>query len=180
MKFQFHTTRPLWREEGASDVYTETSQAQAFPILNITKHAKPDTVHPGDLLTYILAVSNTGQVTATNLIISDTMPISTTYQSCSGRDSCGGSNGVVTWMLGALPVNHLVYFTFTVRVGSYVNPDMNIVNQTYRVTSSAGVTATGVPITTTVSEWAIYMPLVVRNHPPTLQWRSPLRGMTVQ
>ncbi len=55
------------------------------PILNIYKddgYTPPaEQVDPGQTLTYTILYTNTGTMTATNLVLTDTIPLSTTYQS---------------------------------------------------------------------------------------------------
>jgi len=117
-----------------------------LPSLHITKTVEPAAVLPGDLLTYTLTVSNTGLGEATGLLISDTVPSNTSYQSCSGGDSCSESGGVVIWTVAALPAGEQVQVSFTVRVGADVKYGTSIVNQTYAVSCIQGVTAEGAPV----------------------------------
>ncbi|NIO71783.1 MAG: hypothetical protein GTN71_22840, partial [Anaerolineae bacterium] len=49
-------------EEGATGVYTETSQARVTPMLEVSKEADPDPVQAGAPLTYTIYVTNTGNV----------------------------------------------------------------------------------------------------------------------
>ena len=121
-----------------------------LPSLCITKTAEPAVVPPGDLLTYTLTVSNAGLGDALGLFISDTVPADTAYQSCSGGDGCGESGGVVTWTVAALPGGGQGPVTFIVRVGSDVVSGTSIINQTYGVTCTQGVSAAGTPVSTTV------------------------------
>jgi len=115
------------------------------PSLEISKTAEPASVLPGGLLTYTLTVVNNGLGDATDLLISDTVPADTMYQpgSCSGGDSCGYSDGVVSWSRAALLVDEQVQVSFTVQVGEDVEPGTFIANQTYGVSCSQGVTALG-------------------------------------
>nr|HID12668.1 DUF11 domain-containing protein [Anaerolineae bacterium] len=117
-----------------------------LPSLHITKTVEPAAVLPGDLLTYTLTVSNTWLGEATGLLISDTVPSNTSYQSCSGGDSCSESGGVVIWTVAALPAGEQVQVSFTVRVGADVKYGTSIVNQTYAVSCIQGVTAEGAPV----------------------------------
>lgn len=69
--------------EGATGIYTVTSQAQVTPALSVTKHANTDWVLPGDPLTYTLAVTNTGNITLT-ATITDILPLNVTLGDISG------------------------------------------------------------------------------------------------
>ena len=136
--------------ENNSGFVTTTVQ---MPSLSITKTAEPVAVHTGGLLTYTLTVSNAGKGDATGLVVSDTVPLSTTYQSCGGGDLCGPNSGnsVVTWTVASLPAGEQVPVIFTVQVNGDVVSGTTILNQTYDVTCTQGLTGTGVPVGTTVT-----------------------------
>jgi uncharacterized repeat protein (TIGR01451 family) len=68
----------------------------------IVKTATPNgTVREGDPLTYSLAVTNNGPATATNVIVTDTLPPDVTYLS-SNPPQCSEANGIVTCLLGTM------------------------------------------------------------------------------
>jgi uncharacterized repeat protein (TIGR01451 family) len=65
---------------------------------SLTKTADPAVVQAGGLLTYTLAWAVSGNEPAFGVTISDTVPVSTTYQACYGGLWCGlEPGGVVTW-----------------------------------------------------------------------------------
>jgi len=133
-----------------SGLVTTTIQ---IPSLSITKTAEPAAVPTGGLLTYTLTISNAGKGDATRLVISDTVPLSTTYQSCGGGDLCGssGGNSVVTWTMASLLAGEQASVAFTVQVNDDVVSGTTILNQTYDVTCTQGLTGTGVPVGTAVA-----------------------------
>lgn len=55
---------------------------------------------PGGLVTYTLTISNTGNITATGVVITDTLPAFTSFVSASNGGTAVG--GIVTWSVGAL------------------------------------------------------------------------------
>jgi uncharacterized repeat protein (TIGR01451 family) len=59
--------------EGASGIYTATTQAQVTPALTVSKQANSATVRAGELLTYTIRITNTGNITLTG-IVTDTLP----------------------------------------------------------------------------------------------------------
>ncbi|CAG0935748.1 hypothetical protein TFLX_04598 [Thermoflexales bacterium] len=64
--------------------------------LVIEKTASPDPVDPGAILTYTLSVTNSGPYTATNVIVTDTLPIGFTGYPSGGTDwSCGAPGNIV-------------------------------------------------------------------------------------
>jgi uncharacterized repeat protein (TIGR01451 family) len=114
------------------------------PILSISKTAASNAVACTPL-TYTLRVSNTGNVTATSVVITDAVPSGTDYLRCQGG-TCGQSGGVVTWSTLTVPPHQTIDVSFTVRAN-----EGTLVNNSYRVTSSAEgiVSPWGAPITTT-------------------------------
>ncbi len=122
--------------EGATGIYTETSQAQVTPMLAVTKQAHPDPVQAGEPLTYTLRVTNTGNVTLTAMI-TDVLPDRVT------------PGGVRAWTT-TLPMTDGAWtetVVVTVEMG-YAGPLTNVVRVTteegamgvYTETSQAGIT----------------------------------------
>ena len=70
--------------------------------ISLSKSAAPSPVQAGDLLTYTIAYTVTGNEPAFDVTISDTLPLGTTYQDCHGGLSCGPTGGVVTWYLSSV------------------------------------------------------------------------------
>jgi uncharacterized repeat protein (TIGR01451 family) len=70
----------------------------------IVKTATPSpNVADGDILTYSLAVTNNGPATATNVIVTDTLPSAVTYESASSTaGTCSEADSVVTCLLGSM------------------------------------------------------------------------------
>jgi uncharacterized repeat protein (TIGR01451 family) len=101
------------------------------PELTITKTA-PATVNAGDPITYTLTVANSGTTTATNLLITDTLPAGATYLS-------GGSHtgDVISWSVPNLPVSA------TTQVSFAVTASQTIVNSDYSVRADGGLIALG-------------------------------------
>jgi uncharacterized repeat protein (TIGR01451 family) len=85
---------------GLTDTDAVTTPVQSSHSLSVTKTASPSPVQAGELLTYTLAWAVSGNEPAFGVTISDTVPVSTTYQACYGGLSCGHAGGVVTWALG--------------------------------------------------------------------------------
>lgn len=67
--------------------------------LLVTKIAAPSPVGAGSNLTYTVIVTNRGPNTATSVILTDFLPINTTFVSAS---NCGQAGGVVTCNLGTI------------------------------------------------------------------------------
>ncbi len=134
--------------EGLTDTDTITTPVGSAPILHLAKSSTDGNglpLRPGDLLTYTLVVSNTGNETATNVTVSDTIPAHTTYVpgSIAGGDSRSDAGlPVLVWTINTLPPNVPVYLTFAVTVNIPLTDGLPIVN-------TGAVTATQVPTPTT-------------------------------
>ncbi len=116
------------------------------PVLRITKTASPDLVTVGSPLLYQIKVSNLGQQ-ATLLVITDTIPVNTSY--ILGSASSGGMlvGDQVQWYLPVLNPGESLTLTFQVKVLG----GNEITNASYAVRCDEGVSAYGEPVTTRVS-----------------------------
>src|SRR5206468_12880022 len=100
-------------------------------------------------ITYTLAYSNTGSSGATGAVLSNTIPINTTFVSTTGGGSL--SSGVVTWSIGALAAGGSGSVTLTVRVNSPLANGTVITDGTFNIDSTETAPVSGVVITTTVT-----------------------------
>jgi uncharacterized repeat protein (TIGR01451 family) len=124
------------------------------PVLTITKHG-PIIATTGSLITYTLRVTNSGDLTATNLVITDVLPTGANYVS-------GGSlvGGVISWTVPSLAIDQSLTRTFS------VTANQTITNSRYRVSAGGSISATGRAkvVTTLISEEPnlIYLPVIVK------------------
>jgi uncharacterized repeat protein (TIGR01451 family) len=116
--FQVSLTLPLTDElvlSNTADVTASNLITRPFPLtdtasvtirsshaLQINKTDDHDPARVGDLLTYTMVYTVSGDSPAPNVTITDPVPANTTDPSCSGGLTCGISDGVVTWRLGDL------------------------------------------------------------------------------
>jgi uncharacterized protein (TIGR03382 family) len=94
--------------------------ATGQPNLTLTKTAPATTA--GNTITFTLAYANTGNAPAYNAVLTDVIPVGTTFNAASG----GGTFalGTVTWNLGTLAIGATGSVTLTVNVlldGTYAN-----------------------------------------------------------
>jgi uncharacterized repeat protein (TIGR01451 family) len=151
--------------ESAVRTGTVTSTVQ-IPELTITKTASPSPVASGQPLNYTIVVKNTGEGLASGLVISDTVPVSTTL---SGSPSDGGTpsgttaGSKINWAIaGTLASNQSVTRTFTVVVASGLAEGSQISNTASTAASNA-VTAKSSTVTTNVHQIKVYLPTVIKN-----------------
>ena len=106
---------------------TPTQPAPRDHELAITKLASSDLVMPGDLLTFTLIYTVTGNEPAPNVVITDEVPAYTTY--VSGGDEY--VDGIVRWHLGTLTPPYSGSVQFVVRVNANAPHGAHIVNTAY-------------------------------------------------
>jgi len=105
------------------DIWVEVQQPKFIPP---DSHViAPYKVEPGDVLAYVLALSNTGQLTATTAVVSDVLPAGVSHVAGSARWSARGGGvisaaftdtaGLVAWS-GVIPVGAGLLITVPVQV----------------------------------------------------------------
>lgn len=146
VQIRIMTTNATGSDEwiGIDDISITGTPSQEFAI----SKSAPDMVSPSDTFTYTLAVTNRLGLTATNVVITDVLPVSTTFVSASDGGALAGD--VISWTVASLPDGGTLTRTFQV-----VAPDLagsDIVNDDYAVYASNWLTLTyGAPVTTTIS-----------------------------
>jgi uncharacterized repeat protein (TIGR01451 family) len=94
---------------------SSTDRVPITPVdLVVGKDDGQTTVKPGDVLTYVLTISNTTVHVAAGVAVTDTLPLNTTFLTASDGGSAVG--GIVTWPLFDLPPSSSVTRTLTVQV----------------------------------------------------------------
>src|SRR5262249_5603648 len=126
------------------------------PDLTISKTVNPDPVQPGQNLTYTITYGNTGASTASNVIVTDTVPANTTFVSASpagqvvSQTSVGGT-GTVTWNTGSVVVGASGSVSMVVKVNTGLTNGTVITNSAYNIKSDQNTTPTvGSPVSATV------------------------------
>jgi len=144
------------------DSPTNTSQftvCRPAPNLTITKSG-PAFALTSQPINYTLTVANSGTISATNLVISDTVPSGANY--VSGGTKVGN---VVRWTAASLAPNASLQFTFIVTATSTIS------NANYSVAADNNPLVAGQPsVITIVSNDApklSYLPIVFKTGPLT-------------
>lgn len=88
----------------------------------------PETVLPGALITYEIRLRNRGGMTATDVIVTDTLPAGTSYlnQTPDWPFRRAGNSGI--WQISALPPDGVSILTLTARVTVAVEPGEWLIN----------------------------------------------------
>jgi uncharacterized repeat protein (TIGR01451 family) len=122
---------PVDDPEVANDTAEDVDDVVPESDLSITKTDSVDPVVPGEQLTYTIEVSNAGPADAEDVVVTDPLPVGTTFVSATG----GGTeaSGTVTWNVGALANGASATFEVTVVVDPGVTSDLS---NTAAVTSS--------------------------------------------
>jgi uncharacterized repeat protein (TIGR01451 family) len=120
----------------------------AVPVLSIGKSAAPDPALPGEGLTYTIVVTNGGGWEATGLVITDRIPVDTTFYGASD----GGElfDEVVSWTVGSVEPGHTVERTLVVTVSEGLSDNTLIHNDEYGVRGDEGTPVMGTPLSTLV------------------------------
>src|SRR2546428_638439 len=132
-----------------------TTTVTSAPVLTVSATDAPDPVAAGGTITYTLAYSNTGNSGATAVVLSDTVPVNTTFVSATGGGTL--SAGVVTWSIGALAAGGSGSVQLVVRVNSPLANGTVITDGTYNIDSTETAPVNGSAITTTVTSAPVLM-----------------------
>jgi uncharacterized repeat protein (TIGR01451 family)/fimbrial isopeptide formation D2 family protein len=118
---------------GVNDYNTNTSRAVTVTgvDLRLDKSDNGITTAPGGLITYTLTVTNTGSITATGVLITDTVPANTSFTSASNGGTESG--GVVNWPALTLAPGASVTRTLSVRVANPLAAGVTVITNTASV-----------------------------------------------
>jgi uncharacterized repeat protein (TIGR01451 family) len=132
------------------------------PHLTIAAQAKPAEISAGDRLTFTFSVANWSPLTSlTNVSLTDTLPVNTTFASATGTYSRTGES--MYWALGSIAPGTGLSVSLAVTVGHTVSRGTYIVNADYGVRSSQVSTpVVGAPAVARVP-WRLYIPLVLKD-----------------
>ena len=143
-----HNVSAIASNENGTDMQTWVWNVTAapLPVLEINKTDNPDPVSPGGILNYSIRVNNTGNATATNVIVTETYDENVTFLDAVPAPSQGSG----TWVFATLNVGEMKWINISVTVNASVLNETvlhNIVN----VTCDEGVSDSDTEDTTVIS-----------------------------
>jgi uncharacterized repeat protein (TIGR01451 family) len=132
------------------------------PVLDLAQIDVPDPVRPGDPLRYTLTVSNTGNVTATNIVITDSFDLNVDFAGAAVPPPDGGSGQIWYWTVPSMTVDgkHEIVVTATVHAPL---PDQTVLHN--RVQWRSDDTAPEEEVETTVVRNTPILSIVKTDHP---------------
>jgi uncharacterized repeat protein (TIGR01451 family) len=151
---------------GYSDQDTETTTVSSSEILNIVKVGSNGTsiVSPGDLITYTISYSNSGNAIAQGVRITDTIDANTTFQRATSGYVANDPDYV--WTINDLAPSNTFQITLTVRITNAL-VDGTVLTNAVIIRSNNGVTATAQATATVQSFPELH--LVKRAVPNTIE-----------
>lgn len=123
------------------------------PNVGVEKIDSPDPVQPEAPLTYAITYGNTGESTATNTVITDAVPVNTTFISASPPPVSAppvGGTGTVTWNVGSVAFGATGLVSLVVEVDGNLGNGTVISNDTYSIASDQNTATLGNPVVTIV------------------------------
>jgi len=113
------------------------------PNLNITKTSLPATVHPGDVVTYTMVVTNTGSGAATGVVVSDPVPSYTVFKAITnagpGTASFDSVGNRVVYNVGTLAAGASATVAFSANVTALAPGNTTITNTAQVLASNSTV-----------------------------------------
>ncbi|MBN2148943.1 MAG: S8 family serine peptidase [Anaerolineales bacterium] len=119
---------------------------QSMYSFELGKHASLSQVIPGALLTYTLAVTNTGYAAVDHLVITDVVPLATEFLTATLPHTHTGS--LLTWHFPSLAAGQVQQVSLQVQVT--LTATGTITNADYRASSDQTLPIKGLPVTTEV------------------------------
>lgn len=114
------TNVAYWNEEGEEPTPTNPVETNTIN-LKVEKSATPESVAPGEQINYTLTITNTGSVDAEDVVLTDSIPEGTTFESAD--DDIEPEEGVLSWSLDVAAGSEIVKH-FMVKVNDGYDEDI--------------------------------------------------------
>ena len=116
----------------------------AAPVLSLGKGDGLTSVLPGQMVTYTLAITNTGNQEAIGVVLTDTLSPYTSFVTASLGSTV--SNGTVVWAIGSLPAQDSVTRTVTAQVVGALPTGVDTITNTATVADLTGNSVAAVDV----------------------------------
>ena len=158
------TARNYWYGVVADGGYTAVGQNEIIttimaPKLDIYK-ATIDNLQPGDLIPYTITLFNNGNITATNVTITDTIPHLTTFFSANHNGQL--NDDMVTWHVPSLPPSGYFQVQLIVEPVAIFTEPTAIINGRYGAQAEGGYSTIGSPVVSLFNARKTYLPVIQR------------------
>jgi uncharacterized repeat protein (TIGR01451 family) len=159
------------------DTVTLAIQPAPAPVLTITKTANPadgNTLNPESTINYTIRVTNTGNADATDVLLTDTLPLSVSYvsliSSTNGSGSISGpsrNGNIVALSLSKLEPAKTLVATIEVTVTATVS-GTNLSNFANAKSSATNLVTSNIVVHTVVTTTAspgnkVYLPIILKQ-----------------
>ena len=165
-------------ENETDNVVTDSLPVSSWADVGVTKGDERDPAVAGETLTYTLVVSNAGPSDAQGVVVTDTLPMSVTYESATPAPSAQVGREVV-WDLGTLASGQVQTVSVRVGIGSGM---LGVVTNAVTVTTTTQdpVPGNDETVETTVVEAVADVVVVKGDDPdPTVASRALTYTLTV-
>ena len=142
----------------------------ALPTANlVVKKEGPDAVRHGGPITYRVILSNTGTLTASQTVLTDTLPFGASIVAANLPFSWHPSSETAVWHLGDVPPGSVITLTFRTLVTRPLPsraPIVNVVTATTIGSESTPMDASACCTTTLLPPAVVRLPFVARDFTP--------------
>ena len=129
----------LREEYEATSRTTRTLNApNATPDILLYKWTPSNQVRPGGVVVYSVYYANIGYAEAAAVIITDTLPVSTTYAGDTSGLPMTNVGGVITWTIGTVPARTEGAFNITLNVDPAASVGSPLADNCARVSTATG------------------------------------------
>ena len=151
-----------------SDTLTNgfTVTAPPAPDVSIQKNVIGDNFAPGDRITFTLAIANSGNLAASQVVVTDDLPaevLTSTY--ASDLSITSGTLLSYTWNVEELSPGESGVITIYGWISPSLESDFSFVNRAF-IYDPNDLTPTNNKSSVLVGEVSVYLPVVSRNWPP--------------
>lgn len=157
---------------GFDDIHVNAVET---PTLVISKTDAPDPVRPGQRLVYTITYRNTGNVSAGQVVVTETYDANVTYGGAQPTPEVSSGNCV--WQVGTLGPQQSGLIVVAVTVTSPLTHGWILTNLV-EIGCAEGVTASHVTTTVVHSSLKVYLPTMLKCYIPPSWYRGSLDKLT--